>query len=108
MNGVKRIHPERLIDTASEIKQLDTILFTTPGVVKEKWMRIEISVVVDTDVLEEYIVGEYDGGHPMTFKELVNKMQRELEAIKPLKYGIHPKLPDWFKAIDCAEISEVK
>jgi hypothetical protein len=108
MNRIKRIQPERLIDTVSEIKKLDAILQEFPGVVKEHWLRVEIAIVVDRDCLIEYIDGEYDEGTPQTFENTIKRMESELEAIKQLKYGIHPKLPDWFKSIDCAAISEVK
>jgi len=42
----------------------------------------------------------------LTANQLVVLMQREMEQIKEIKYGIPTKLPDWFKAVDCAEIEE--
>jgi len=95
------------IDTASEIKKLDTILYTTPGVVKEEWIRVELCIKVNKDWLVEFLEGEYDDkGKEQTFKELIYKMQSDMEKMKNSKYGERIKLPTWWEAVECAEINQ--
>ena len=91
--GVKRIQPERL-----------NIIRNYPGH-PSKFIVVRMVVEVDTAILEETLAGE-DTGKPLTANQLVVLMQREMEQIKEKKHGIPTKLPDWFKAVDCAEIEE--
>ena len=71
------------IDTASEIKKLDTIIYTTPGVVKDEWIRIELCIKVNKDWLIEFLEeGEYGkDSEPKTFKQLIRRMEYHLEQM---------------------------
>jgi hypothetical protein len=94
-------------ETEQEIKKLDTIIYTTPGIVKDEWIRVELCISVNRDWLIEYLEGEYsDKGNEQTLVSLIHEMERDLEAIKNTSY--RKPLPDWFKSVECAEISEVK
>jgi hypothetical protein len=94
-------------ETINEIKKLDTIINTSPGIVKDEWIRVELCIKVNRDWMVEYLEGEYDfKGREQDLKSLINKLERDLEGIKNTSYR-HP-LPDWVETIECAEISEVK
>jgi hypothetical protein len=91
--GVKRIQPERL-----------NIVRSYPSH-PSKFIVVRMVIEVDPTLIQETLDG-VDTGKPLTTDELVKVMQREMEQIKEIKYGIPTKLPDWFKAVDCAEIEE--
>ena len=94
-------------ETEAEIKKLDTIIYTTPGVVKDEWIRVELCIKVNKDWLVEFLEGEYDDrGKEQTFKSLIREMQTNLEAMKNSRYGNRIRLPDWWEAVECAEINE--
>jgi len=93
--GVKRIQPERL-----------NIIRNYPGH-PSKFIAVRMVIEVDPAIIQDELTGE-DTGKPLTVDELVKVMQREMEQIKEIKYGVPTKLPDWFKAVDCAEIEENK
>lgn len=98
--GVKRIQPERL--------KVDDIVRSYPSH-PSKFIIVRMVIEVDTAVLDEMMEGnDRPLDKQLTADSLVNVMQRELEQIKEVKYGIPTKLPDWFKAVDCAEIEENK
>jgi hypothetical protein len=74
-----------------------------------KFIVVRMVVEVDTAVLDEMLEGnDMPLDKQITAEELVKEMQREMEQIKEKKFGIPTKLPDWFKAVDCAEIEENK
>ena len=93
--GVKQIFPERL-----------NIVQDYPSH-SSKYIVVRMVIEVDPAIIQETLDGE-DTGKTLTIEQLAKVMEREMEQIKELKYGIRPKLPDWFKAVDCAEIEEVK
>ena len=70
-----------------------------------KYIVVRMVIEVDPAIIQDELTGE-DTGKPLTVDELVKVMQREMEQLKEKKYGIPTKLPDWFKAVDCAEIEE--
>jgi hypothetical protein len=72
-----------------------------------KFIVVRMVIEVDTEIIKEVLTGE-NTGKPLTVGEMVKVMQREMEQIKETKYGNHTKLPDWFRAVDCAEIEENK
>lgn len=93
--------------TEQEIKKLDTIIYTTPGIVKDDWIRIELCVKVNKDWFVEYLEGEYDRkGEPQTFKSLIREMEHTLEELKNRGYGTSVQLPDWWETVECAEINQ--
>ena len=96
------------IDTVAEIKKLDTIIYTTPGVVKDEWIRVELCIKVNKDWLVEFLEGEYDrNDKPQTFKALIQEMQNNMEEMKRItKYNPRISLPDWWEAVECAEINQ--
>jgi len=94
-------------ETEQEISKLDTIIYTTPGVVKDEWVRIELCVKVNKDWLVEYLEGEYDSkGKAQTFKQLIRQMELDLEQFKNGKYITSIKLPAWWESVECAEINQ--
>jgi len=80
------------------------IVQTYPGD-KSRFIVVRMVVEVDTALLWEKMDGE-DGEPGLTVEDMVKVLQREMEQIKEKKHGIPTKLPDWFKAVDCAEIEE--
>jgi hypothetical protein len=72
-----------------------------------KYIVVRMVIEVDPEIIQEVLTGE-DNGKPLTSEQMVKVMEREMEQIRETKYGNHTKLPDWFRAVDCAEIEEVK
>jgi hypothetical protein len=72
-----------------------------------KFIVVRMVIEVDAGILKDTLNGE-DTGKPLTTKQLVKVMEREMEKIKRFHFGIHPVLPNWFNAVDCAEIEETK
>jgi len=93
--GVKQIFPERL-----------NIVREYPSH-PSKYIVVRMVIEVDPAIIQETLDGE-DTGKTLTIEQLAKVMEQEMEQIKETKYGIHTKLPDWFIAVDCAEIEEVK
>jgi hypothetical protein len=69
-----------------------------------KYIVVRMVIEVDKDAIMETMTDE---DRPLTVEQMIKTMQREMEQIKQSKYT-HTKLPDWFKAVDCAEIEENK